>query len=453
MSLVAFTLAFSAPFQAPGTLLEPPPGWGRERLEFPLSFAPELAHEGFEELAFSPGMFAPDSDSYFSYALALRLEGELVIDEAFLDSFLETYYRGLCRAVAGERGLTLDLAAISAEVRREGSHFRARISMFDAFVTGKPLELALELEAHAAPRATEILGLASPLDTEAPVWEELHALGARWRAARPVPVLLNHVFFVVERATYDALTHSEFLRTFAVTEERETVRGDGSYTGFYLYGRNTYFEFLPPGAAGMSAGSTGLALGLETAHATDELAQRLGEHGVRSQAFPISRALEGETLPWFRLLGMEMPSAALTVFTMEYDPGFLARWHSDLAPAHPGLARADVLERYAASLDAAESRASQPFADVREVRLALDDAQRERLLAVCAASGYELEERDAQHVVHAPGFRLVLGVAASPGGITGLELALSRPLAREPLELGQVTLSFHARGASLVLRP
>lgn len=453
MSLVVFALAFSAPFQAPGTLLESPPGWGRERLEFPLSFAPELAHAGFEELAFAPGMFAPDSDSYFSYALALRLEGELVIDEAFLDSFLETYYRGLCRAVAGERGLALDLAAISAEVRREGPHFRARILMFDAFATGEPIELVLELETHAAPRATEILGLASPLDAEAPVWKELHALGARWRAARPAPVLLNHVFFVVDRATYDALAHSAFLRTFAATEERETVRGDGSYTGFYLYGRHTYFEFLPPGAAGMSVGSTGLALGLESAGATDELARRLGEHGVRSQAFPITRALEGEALPWFRLLGMEMPSAALTVFTLEYDPGFLARWHGDLAPAQSGLARADVLERYAAALAATGLRATQPFADVREVRLALDDAQRERLLAVCAASGYELEERGAEHVVHAPGFRLVLGASASPGGITGLELALSRPLQREPLRLGQVTMSFHERGASLDWHP
>ncbi len=143
--LATAALALSASLQAAGSILEPPLGWRGERLDFPLSFAPEIQLRGFEQLAFAPGMFVPDSESYFSYALALQLEGEVEIDAAFLDSFLESYYRGLCGAVASERGLTLDIDSIAAEVRREGSGFRAEVALFDAFTTGEPLGLVITM--------------------------------------------------------------------------------------------------------------------------------------------------------------------------------------------------------------------------------------------------------------------------------------------------------------------
>jgi len=303
-----------------------PTGWSAERLEFPLSFAPELEFKGVEELRFAPGMFAPDSDSYFSYVFALRLEGDIDVDEVFLGAFLEQYYRGLCRTVAEGRKIAFDPTTLAVEVRRQPRGFRASVAMIDPFVTGEPLELELELEGRSAPLCTELLGLASPLDAEAPVWTELRSLGDRWRAARPPALLLNHVYVVPDRATFDALEASEFLRRFAVVEKRETVRGDASYTGLYLYGRRTYVEFLPPGAMGvLVVGNSGLALGIETAGGTDTLVGLLEEHGIPTREAAFTRRLGAEDVPWFRLFGVEMPSAALALFSMEYDPTFLAR--------------------------------------------------------------------------------------------------------------------------------
>ncbi len=456
MIVLAPILLVLASFQAADSLLPTlPQGWRGERLEFPLEFAPELEFRGIEDLAFAPGMFAPDSDSYFSYALALRLEGEHEVDEAFLTEFLETYYRGLCRAVGGSRGLDLDLEAIAADVRREGRIFRAEVALFDPFTTGGPLELGLELEVHPAPCRTELLGLASPLDREAPVWKELHGLAERWRQARPAPVFLNHVYFVPDAETYAALAQCRFLRdSLAVCEERETVRADTSYEGLYLYGRHTYVEFLAPGTkAPFAAGSSGLALGLELEGATQELARRLEGRKVRTFGAPITRELEGQPLPWFQILGIEMPVAGLDLFTLEYDPRFLASWHPDLEPAQGGIARSDVLERYAAVLDLAARRESAAFLDVSEVRLALDDAQRERLLAVGEECGYELEEGPDTWTCHAPQFRLVLQRSPVPGGITEIDLTLREPLEREPLQLGRVRLSFRGETATFHLRP
>src|SRR5262249_32272032 len=60
------------------SLLPPPPqGWRTEHFTLPPDFAPDIEVHGVEDLLFAPGMFAPESDSYFSYVLALRFDGEV----------------------------------------------------------------------------------------------------------------------------------------------------------------------------------------------------------------------------------------------------------------------------------------------------------------------------------------------------------------------------------------
>jgi hypothetical protein len=448
------------PARPPELLPHAPPGWRRERLDFPLGFAPELSFRGYEDLLFAPGMFEPDSESYFSYALALRLEGDVPVDEASLASFLETYYRGLCRAVGEERGLALDLASVRARVSRDGEQLRARVEAFDPFVpsiTGEPLALEVELTCRAAPRATEVLGLVSPLSMDAPIWTELREVGAAWHAARPAPVFLNHLYAVVDDETYAALRASTFLReTFAVGEERETVRPDLTYSGLYVYGQRTYFEFLPvTPAAGLAEGGTGLALGMEAEGGLDALARALTESGVRSQLVPISRRLGDESVPWFRLLGVEMPAAPLTVFVLEYDPLFLTRWHADLPPQSAApRARSAVLERYAASLGRSPLRSEAPLLDVVEVELRLGEAERERLLAVSAAAGHEVEAAADTWTIHAPELTLVVrpSPADGAGGVSAFTTSLRRPLEHEPLELGQIGVRFDVSRAIFTLR-
>jgi hypothetical protein len=446
MTLAALVLLQVAPLLPPA-----PSGWRTERLAFPLEFAPELDYRGFEDLAFAPGMFTPGSESYFSYVLALRLEGDVLVDERMLTRFLATYYRGLCRAVAADRKLAREADDVRAEVRRTEGGFHAKVAMFDAFTTGEPLDLALELTTHATPEATEILGLASPLDAAAPIWGELRALGAAWRAARPAPVLLNHLFVVVDEETYVALAGSDFLRgAFALSEERTTVRADGSYTGLYFYGQRTYFEFLRPGAYR----GTGLALGVEDPGQLAAFAQRLLQEGVRSQGGPITRKLDESQLPWFEILGVEMPTAELTLFGMEYDPRFLERWHAGKTPQVGGIGRAAVLERYAAALGKSEVHATAPFGDVSAIELTLAGAARERLLAVARAAGWESELAGDTATCRAPGVAFRLRTPASPAaptGITGFELALRAPFEREPLRLGSVTVRFQGQHASFEL--
>jgi len=437
--------------ERPALLPPTPEGWRYERLDFPLSFAPELKFTGYEELRFAPGMFEAASDTYFTYILGLRLEQDLVIDVEFVESFLDTYYRGLCRSVGEGRGL--DQSKFSVTVEQDGSTFLAMVEMVDPFVTGEPLSLRLELISHAAAQGTEIFGIASPAPKDAPIWERLHALGEQWRDDRPAPVFLNHVYVIPDAETYAAIIGSKFLaEAFGSFEERTTKRADMSYTGNYFYARETYIEFLPQSLSiGLAEGSSGVAFGIERPGGTEALAKELEQGGVRSFVDGMSRDLEGEQVPWFKMLGIERShvSSQFTLFSLEYDPRFLAEWHTDLPPEREGTLREQVLERYAAKLGQRKLRAAALIEDVKAVHLSLDERQRARFVDACRAFRYVVEEDSGTWTCDGPRIQFVVRESEDPGGVTAMVFALRRPLQRAPIVLGKAVLSFDDRTATL----
>ena len=450
------------PGPAPGQLPGVPEGWGFERLDFPLDFAPEIPWRGFEERAFAPGMFTEGAPDYWSYAVALRVAEDstkaspppLEVDAEVLDDFLERYYRGLCAAVGGSRGLEIDPASIRAEVTGGGAEYLATVHLIDAFVTGEPLELRLELLVQPDPGGgpwTELFAMASPAAAGAPVRDALRELAAAWRAARPVPVFLNHVYMVPDLATYEALRASPFLRELAVMEERTTHRGDLSYTGLYLYGETTYFEFLKPDPSiGFAPGATGVAFGVEVPGGLARMAAALEAAGVttfagkRTRDLPAAETGGGEQVPWFDILGIQGATTTqrLQLFAMEYDPAFLERWN----PRADGLAgridRAAVLARYA---DVIGAPAQPALADIAWLSIAGDEREYARCVQVAAALGHGVHDR-LQHVegLHhqGPGFSwLAAGELERPGGLMGFAVRLSRPVELpEPLDFGQIEL-------------
>ncbi len=80
-----------------------PDGWRTETIPFPLDFAPELPYQGLEELRFAPGMFEDGSDGFWTYAFVWWLPLDTRLDAETLASDLESYFRGLTRAVSEAR--------------------------------------------------------------------------------------------------------------------------------------------------------------------------------------------------------------------------------------------------------------------------------------------------------------------------------------------------------------
>lgn len=193
ITCLSFVLAVIASEPQPQSELLPPTpaDWRFERIDFPLSFAPELKYEGFEELRFAPGMFKADSETYFTYIFAMKINNDIALDAAALGSLLETYFRGLCRTVARDKKFDIDVLKISAQVRADqpeqpeeqrARSYHATIESFDPFVTGKPLKLNLEMIVIDASRTEHrIFAAISPKPSDAPIWKLLRALKEQFK--------------------------------------------------------------------------------------------------------------------------------------------------------------------------------------------------------------------------------------------------------------------------------
>ena len=163
---------------------------------------------------------------------------------------------------------------------------------------------------------------------------------------KPLEVHLNHAYITPDAVTYEAIRNSDFVKQFAVWEERTTHRKDMSYTGFYLYGRNTYFEFLKPSDAGKGEGSQ-IALGVDVAGGLETLQKRAQAAGMKTEILPITRDFNGKDVAWFKMLqrtDKEGPSVG--IWTLEYEPTFLTEWNPR-TDKKGGIRREDVLARYA----------------------------------------------------------------------------------------------------------
>lgn len=176
-------MACGEPPSKPELLPEEPRDWRFERIDFPLPFVPALKYDGFEELKFAPGMFDAKSDTYFTYVFAMKITNDVSINAKPLKSMLETYFRGLCQTVAKGTDFKIDASKIVATVREDhyeaphSRHFSVTLDSYDPFVTGKPLQLRLEmLVVKMGKNDQRIFAAVSPKPADSPVWKPLRKL-------------------------------------------------------------------------------------------------------------------------------------------------------------------------------------------------------------------------------------------------------------------------------------
>jgi hypothetical protein len=72
-----------------------PQGWGTELFLIPISFAPQIAYKGVEDIRFAPGWAKAGSNEYWTYCFLWALENNPAIDAATIANNLKAYYTGL----------------------------------------------------------------------------------------------------------------------------------------------------------------------------------------------------------------------------------------------------------------------------------------------------------------------------------------------------------------------
>jgi hypothetical protein len=167
-------------------LLKEPADWREEQMAVPPGFAPDITLKGSEECRFSPGMYDTKSPQYFSYAVALTLDGTPQLGAAEFKTFLESYFRGLSTAVGRGKGLKPDvekmLATVTAPAGEKGKNrLSAEMVFVDPFTDGRTVTLNIEAEIvpRAAAKKTYVLLLISPSSRDSAMWKELREVGVK----------------------------------------------------------------------------------------------------------------------------------------------------------------------------------------------------------------------------------------------------------------------------------
>ncbi len=139
-------------------ILKYPEEWKFERIDFPLDYAKDITWKGFEELRFSPGMFDSSSEDYFKYYFCVSIEGDKSINKEELTNFLNSYYKGLCKAVNTKKKYVIDYNKIRASVKSlSDSSYQASVIFFDSFTNGDQVILDMSLEIQKRSNTTLIL--------------------------------------------------------------------------------------------------------------------------------------------------------------------------------------------------------------------------------------------------------------------------------------------------------
>ena len=72
-----------------------PKDWTIERFLIPISFAPQIAYKGIEDIRFAPGWSKAETEEYWTYAFLWYVDGSPKTDAAIISSNLKAYYTGL----------------------------------------------------------------------------------------------------------------------------------------------------------------------------------------------------------------------------------------------------------------------------------------------------------------------------------------------------------------------
>jgi hypothetical protein len=266
-------------------------------------------------------------------------------------------------------------------------------------------------------------------------------------------VFLNHFLLVIDASTYKDIVESDFIKNeFAHFEERTTVvNNNASYSGAYVYGDNTYFEFFDGSKSQDSATSgitSAIGFGVEKKDELKIIQKKLKDYKNAFYALR-TREFEGAQIPWFFSTGVFYGQMApdITTWVMEYHEDFLKKWHPEIFPSSPGIMRKDILKRYAAKIAIPEELRDKIFKDVTEIYLRLNQKDFEIFKEELSVFGYESFTKDGKKICTGPDIKFIVDIFdEGTGQITGIRMSCRpNPYMEKTFEFGKKShLNIHS---------
>jgi hypothetical protein len=238
-------------------------------------------------------------------------------------------------------------------------------------------------------------------------------------------VFLDHVYIVLDSATYAAVSASPILHTLAKVQERSTrVDSTFGWSGTYVSGRSTYLELFGPRGLGLAAGRAGIGFSVVDSGGADRVRRALAQGSSDSVGtLRRTRLLNGVSVPWFDAVGLGRdPDPAVRRWVQEYHPDELRRTGRDSLANGQLVRRRFPLVNYSSAL---------PLEDVDQVVLVLSRDDERRFREEMTAYGWRLASttHDGKRATQAAGNGVqVLAIASADEtpGVRSIRMRLSR---------------------------
>lgn len=168
-------------------LLPTPKEWTVERFLIPISFAPQIAYTGIEDIRFTPGWSKTKSEEYWSYAFLWYLDGTVTTDTATIEKNLNAYYTGLVavngKNIPAEKVITVTTSFKTAA--NEPGSYTGTVTMTD-YMQQTPITLncKVHLRSCAGENKTFIFYELSPQPLSHKVWTSLDNLWFDFKCKR-----------------------------------------------------------------------------------------------------------------------------------------------------------------------------------------------------------------------------------------------------------------------------
>jgi hypothetical protein len=264
-------------------------------------------------------------------------------------------------------------------------------------------------------------------------------------ADRAPPVFLSHFFVALDQGTYDAIKNAPQTSALAKAEARHTVAGSESWSGFYIYGRQTYIEFFGDAAfpSELVLGDGGIGLSVENAGGVEAVAARLRTvYGDKVGFEKKVRTTPSGDIPWFQSVSIPPnETAVLGTWIMEVDPGYLTAMH-------PGSRVKDPLSRL--RYNSWYFRPEQELDDIVGLTLVLNHDEAVELAAELGLLGWSIRRNGAEFVAIGPDVKIRILLAGKHRGIQQAELRLRHSVPEQTFQLGNAQLHLGGKTGQLI---
>lgn len=161
------------------SILETDDTWGKEIIEFPIEWAPEMNVQGFEELRFAPEWNKPDSDQFWSLVIAWKVQAEKPLTLLEIEQNMEAYFSGLMKpnywaTTFSEPNVLFLTTGVSAK----GTSFKGKMKFFDGLHTGKLVAVNVDGDQFydASLKSSMVVFYISPKNLGHPIWKDLKTI-------------------------------------------------------------------------------------------------------------------------------------------------------------------------------------------------------------------------------------------------------------------------------------